>query len=58
MYKDYDDDYERREKREQTDYDLRNRGLIRDEFGHYSDPNSPWRTGGYVDDDGRFHADM
>lgn len=34
------------EKREQTDYNLRNRGLVRDEFGHYDDPNDPCRTGG------------
>lgn len=47
------------EKREQTDYNLRNRGLVRDEFGHYDDPNDPCRTGGgYVDENGRFHVDM
>lgn len=59
MYKDYNNDYyNRREMRERADYDLRSRGLVRDEFGHYDDPNDPCRTGAYIDPEGNIHYDM
>lgn len=59
MYSNYNRDYyDNKERRERADYDLRNEGFVRDEFGHYDDPSNPCRTGAYVDSKGRIHYDM
>ena len=41
---------ERNERlRGEADSHLRRSGFVRDEYGHYSDPSNPTRTGAWVD---------
>lgn len=56
-YYNNDDKLDRR--RAESDRFLRSTGLVRNEYGHYDDPDKPWRTGAYIDPyTGQIHRDM
>lgn len=58
----YDDDYGYRSTRDkiaESDAYLRRQGFVRDQYGHYDDPNNVTRTGAYIDPTtGQIHRDM
>lgn len=57
MYGERDYDLERR--KEAAHASLTRSGFVRDEFGHYDDPNNILRSGAYIDPrTGAVHRDM
>lgn len=52
----YEDRYEYR--RAEAERDLMNSGFVRDEYGHYENPDKPWMTGRTIDEFGNVRTDM
>lgn len=55
----YSNNEELERRKAKSDSFLRSTGMVRDEYGHYDDPDKPWRTGAYIDKStGEIHRDM
>lgn len=55
----YNNDDELDKRRAESDRFLRSTGLVRNEYGHYDNPDKSWQTGAWIDPStGKIMRDM